>query len=173
MKSASKAITCSGLLNSSGTWKKSQILPGLFRPAVLTGNAISHQFIKTPARRWLLPERMFFFLVEKTGRYEIELRYQLPLTKRDGLSVIILPTPYALINQLSFSLTNNDADIFSPQAVSIARNFENGNTTATLVLTPSMGYLGRLETSQSRCENGKARVLRRFRLTLHPFCRRY
>src|SRR5262249_2906080 len=72
----------------------------------------------------------------KNGLYEIELQYQVPVTKRDAESGFLLPVAYGLVNQLQLTVVNLDVDVLSPQAVSIRRESLSSNTGANVVLAP-------------------------------------
>ena len=76
------------------------------------------------------------------GAFDIEVQYQLQITKRDGDSGFILPLPNGLINRATLSLVNLDVDVFSPQAVSVQRAASGTNTVATLTLSPGTAWIG-------------------------------
>ena len=61
-------------------------------------------------------------LAQKSGTFDIKLQYQLPVTKSDAESSIVLPVPFGLVNRLNLTLVNLDVDVLSPQAVSIQRD---------------------------------------------------
>jgi hypothetical protein len=67
---------------------------------------------------------------------DIEVQYQLQVTKRGAESGFTLPTTSGLINELSLTVAGLDVDVLSPQAVSVRRELKGTNTVATLVLSP-------------------------------------
>jgi hypothetical protein len=114
---------------------KGQTLPLLFEPAVLTK-------INYPARGLKLVQattggrRAQELLAQENGLYDIEVQYELQVTKRDAESGFSLPTQSALINQMKLTLVNLDVDVASPQAVSVQRDEVGSNTVAAIVLSP-------------------------------------
>jgi len=120
------------------TAERGQTLSVLLDPAVLTHLAYPEKALTLLPVSDAEPHARQLF-AEKRGDYEIEVQYQLPVTKRDADSGLSLPVPGGLINQLTLILTNLDVDLRSPQAVSIQRHADGGNTVATLVLTPGNG----------------------------------
>ncbi|MDB6022524.1 MAG: hypothetical protein JWQ04_2381 [Pedosphaera sp.] len=114
---------------------KGQTLPVLFEPAVLT-------HITYPTRALKLVEVPFGsrraqqLLAQESGAFDIEVQYQIQVSKKDGISGFALPTQNGLINQLNLILANLDVDVLSPQAVSIQRSAAGSNTVATLVMSP-------------------------------------
>lgn len=118
-------------------WQATQgrLLPLLFEPAVLTHAALTSQGLKLvqgttggrSARQLLALE---------TGSYEIELRYQLPVVKKENVSGLVLPTAYGLVNKLTLTLVNLDVDVVAPQAVSVRRDAGTTNSVVHLVLSP-------------------------------------
>ncbi|MCX6891691.1 MAG: hypothetical protein NTX51_09240, partial [Verrucomicrobia bacterium] len=116
--------------------EKGDMLPLLFEPTVLTRldyptNAL--KLLQAPvgsrAARQLLAER--------SGAFEINVRYELPVSRADSESSIVLPVPFGIVNRLSLTLVNLDVDVLSPQAVAIQRDTAGSNTVATLVLSPA------------------------------------
>jgi hypothetical protein len=71
------------------------------------------------------------------GAFDIELQYQVPVTKKETETGFVLPAQFGLVNQLTLTLVNLDVDVVSPQAVSIERKMAGKDTTATLVLAPA------------------------------------
>jgi hypothetical protein len=115
--------------------EKGRVLPLLFDPAVATAinypsNAL--KLVQAPVGS----TRVKQLLAERSGAFDIEVQYQLEVTKRDNESGFTLPTQYALVNQLDLTLVNLDVDVLSPQAVSVHRDIAGSNTVATLVLAP-------------------------------------
>jgi hypothetical protein len=112
---------------------KGQRLPLLFEPAVLTG-------IHYPAASLKLiqagQKHAQELLALETGGFDIELQYQVPVTKIDAESGFVMPAQFGLVNQLTLTLVNLDVDVVSPQAVSIERKPVGKDTVAELVLPP-------------------------------------
>jgi len=111
-------------------------LPLLFEPAVLTRVTFPTKTLK------LLPapagsRRAQQLLARESGLFEVEVQYQLQVTKKDTENGLSLPTQYGLINELNLTLLNLDVDVISPQAVSVQREAVGSNTVATLVLSPA------------------------------------
>jgi hypothetical protein len=114
---------------------KNQVLPVLWEPAVLTGLNYSTNFLEL--RPGLVDgKRTQQLRASKNGLYEIELQYQVPVTRRDTESGFLLPVAYGLVNQLQLTVVNLDVDVLSPQAVSIKRESMSSNTVASVVLSP-------------------------------------
>ncbi|HVM49346.1 MAG TPA: hypothetical protein VMU04_15065 [Candidatus Acidoferrum sp.] len=116
--------------------EKGDTLPLLFEPTVLTRidyptNALtlSAAPIGKRAARQLQ--------AEKSGAFDIQVRYELPVTKADPESSVVLPVPFGLVNRVRLTLVNLDVDVLSPQAVSVQREASGSNTVATLVLSPA------------------------------------
>ncbi len=115
--------------------EKGQTLPLVFEPAVLTR-------VKYPTRSLKLiqasvgSKRVDELLAQENGVFDLELQYQVQVTKKDVESGFALPTQYGLINQIKLTLADLDVDVFSPQAVSVQREAAGSNTVATLVLSP-------------------------------------
>jgi hypothetical protein len=115
--------------------EKGQSLPLLFEPAVLTR-------ITNTKDAWKLVQttengkRVQRVLAQQSGTFDIEVQYQLQVTKRGTESGFTLPTTCGLINELSLTAVGLDVDVLSPQAVSVRRELAGSNTVATLVLSP-------------------------------------
>ena len=127
--------------------EKGQILPLLSDPAVLTQLQypaevlrLEHQLSPvdqgagTPATNQAWFQQV---IAKKSGSFELELRYQIPLVTEDSRTGFYLPVPSGLINRLEVTLANLDVDVFSPQAVSVQRELVGSNTVAHLVLWPA------------------------------------
>ena len=120
--------------------EKGQVLPLLFEPAVLT-HVNYPKSLKLGASP--VGSRNSEQLVAQSGgAFDIEVQYQLQITKRDSDSGFSLPLPSGLINRATLSLVNLDVDVFSPQAVSVQRSTSSSNTVATLVLSPGGSWIG-------------------------------
>jgi hypothetical protein len=115
--------------------EKGQVLPLLFEPAVMTK-------INYPTSALKLVQtsgdskRVQQLVAQSSGTFDIEVQYQIQVTKLDNQSGFALPVAGGLINQLTLTLVNLDVDVFSPQAVSIQRTTSGTNTVATLALSP-------------------------------------
>ena len=115
--------------------EKGQMLPLLFEPAVLTRISYPTNSLKL-VQAAAGSRRAQQLLAQDNGTFDVELQYQLQVTRRDAESGVVLPVPYGLVNQLDLTLVNLDVDVLSPQAVSVQRNSVGSNTVATLVLSP-------------------------------------
>jgi len=82
------------------------------------------------------PKRAQHLLALEGGAFDIELQYQVPVTKKESESGFALPAQFGLVNVLTLTLDNLDVDVVSPQAVSVDRKSAGKDTTATLVLAP-------------------------------------
>jgi hypothetical protein len=123
------------------TAERGQVLPVLFEPAALTQ-------IRYPTDSLKLIQGMVGrdregstnlvraqeLRAKKSGVFEIELQYGLPIVKREGDSGFCLPTPSGLVNRLELTLQNLDVDLLSSRAVTVERNTVGTNTLASLVL---------------------------------------
>ncbi len=116
--------------------EKGDALPLLFAPAVLTRVDYPTDSLKlvksAPGSR-----DTHQLVAQKRGVFDIKVTYQLPVSKKDSESGIVLPVPYGLINRLNLTLENLDVDAFSPQAVSVERKNVGTNTVASMVLSPA------------------------------------
>jgi hypothetical protein len=115
--------------------KKGESLSLLSSPAVLTQLVL-------PKGLKLLEEgagakRSRQLLAEESGSFDIEVRYQLEVTRKGDESGIALPTPYGLINELTLTLLNLDVDVRAPDAVDTQHQTSGSNTVARLVLAPT------------------------------------
>jgi hypothetical protein len=116
--------------------QKGQVLPLLFEPAVLTrANYPAHALKLVPAL--VEGKRIQQLVAQQNGSFDIEVQYQLRVTKRDAESGFALPTQHGLVNQLTLTLPDLDVDVLSPNAVAVRReNSSTNTTTAKLVLAP-------------------------------------
>ncbi len=114
---------------------KGQRLPLLFEPAVLTKATFPNTALKL-VQASVGPKRAQHLLALESGAFDIELAYQVPVTKKDAESGFVLPAQFGIVNQLTLTLANLDVDVVSPQAVSIERKTAGKDTTAALVLAP-------------------------------------
>jgi hypothetical protein len=120
--------------------ERGQALPLLFEPAVLTHVSYpkSLKLEASPAGSSSAQQ----LVAQSSGAFDIEMQYQVQITKRDNDSSFVLPVQSGLINRITLSLVNLDVDVFSPQAVSVRRATTGSNTVATLVLSPGGTRVG-------------------------------
>jgi hypothetical protein len=116
--------------------EKGQTLPLLFDPAVLTRVTYPTKSLKL-AQTTAGTKRVQQLVAQVGGTFDIEVQYQMQVTKRENDSGFTLPVQSGLVNQLTLTLVNLDVDVLSPQAVSIQRAAAGSNTVATLVLSPA------------------------------------
>jgi len=114
---------------------KGQVLPILSEPAVLTGITFPKDPLKLTQAR-VGERRVQQLAAERAGTFDIEVKYQVQVTKGPAESVIALPTPCGLVNQLNVTVVGADVDVYSAQAVSVQRELSGTNTLAALVLSP-------------------------------------
>ena len=125
--------------------EKGQVLPLLFQPAVLTGAVYPTNDLKllrgaaTGMRGGVsnsVAPPALQLTAEKSGVFQVELRYELQVPKRGAESGFQVPVQFGLVNRLKLTVVNADVDVLSAQAVSIQREAVGSNTVATLVLAP-------------------------------------
>lgn len=114
---------------------KGQQLPVFYDPAVLTQIIYSKTALKL-MQTHINERRTHVLLAQESGAFDIELQYQIAVTKHGAESGFALPVQFGLVNQLTLTLANLDVDVFSPQAVSMDRKTDGKDTVAKLVLTP-------------------------------------
>jgi hypothetical protein len=115
--------------------EKGQVLPLLFEPAVMTRITYPTSALKL-VQTSDNSKRVQKLIAQSSGTFDIEVQYQMQVTKLENQSGFTLPVPGGLINQLTLTLVNLDVDVFSPKAVSVRRAASGTNTVATLVLSP-------------------------------------
>jgi hypothetical protein len=76
-------------------------------------------------------------LARKSGVFEIEFQYGLPVEKREADTGFVLPTCSGLVNHLNLSVLNLDVDVLASRAVAIERSTTGSNTLARMVLSPA------------------------------------
>jgi len=116
--------------------EKREILPLLFDPAVLTGISFPSNALELEPS-FVGGKSVQQLVAKRTGTFEIEIRYQLQVTKRGEETGLTLPLPYGVVNQVNLTAVNLDVDVLSPQAVSVQREVTGSNTVASLVLSPA------------------------------------
>ncbi len=114
---------------------KGQLLPLLFEPAVVTRVTYPTNALKL-VQASAGAKRAQQLLALESGAFDVEVQYQVAVTKRDAESGFTLATQFGLVNELRLTLTGLDVDVFAPQAVSVQRESRGTNTLATLVLSP-------------------------------------
>ncbi len=120
--------------------EKGGVLPLLFEPAVLTkiNYSKSLKLERAPAGSRNSQQ----LVASSAGTFDIEVQYQLQVTKREADSGFALPVAGGLVHLVTLTLANLDVDVFSPQAVSVQRSVTGSNTVATLTLTPTGSWMG-------------------------------
>ncbi len=115
--------------------EKGQVLPLLYEPAVLTHVTYPNRALKL-SQKAVGARQVQQLEAEETGVYDIEVKYQLQVVKKEGENGFYLPMPSGLVNRLDLTLANLDVDVASPQAVSVQRESSGSNTVAAIVLSP-------------------------------------
>ena len=120
--------------------EKGEALPLLFEPAVLThvNYPKSLKLESSPAGSRSAQQ----LVARSRGTFDVEVQYQLQITKLNNDNGFALPVLFGLINRATLSLINLDVDVYSPQAVSMQRSTTGSNTVATLVLAPGNAWVG-------------------------------
>ena len=120
--------------------EKGEALPLLYEPAVLTHVTYPKSLkLKSSPTGSRSAQQL---VAQSSGTFDIEVQYQLQITKLNNDSGFILPEPTGLINRATLSLVNLNVDVYSPQAVSVQRSTSGSNTLATLVLAPGSSWIG-------------------------------
>lgn len=100
--------------------QKDQLLPLIFEPAVVT-----RVTYPTNALKLVQPltggKRVHQLFALQDGAFDIEVQYQLHVGRKDGESGFTLPTQHGLVNRLTLTLTDMDADVTSAAAVAVER----------------------------------------------------
>jgi len=115
--------------------EKGAILPLLVEPAVLTRFSNPKEAFKL-TQTTVSGKRVQQLVAQRGGTFDIEVQYQLRVTKWPTENMFALPTPCGLVNELNVTVAGVDVDVFSPQAVSVQRELAGTNTVAKLVLSP-------------------------------------
>jgi hypothetical protein len=114
---------------------KGERLPVLFEPAVMT--RISHppqlKLVQAAAGN----RRAQQLLALEAGAFDIEVAYQIAVTRKEAESGITLPAQFGMVNRVTLTIAGLDVDVVSPQAVSIERKPNGKDTQAALVLAPA------------------------------------
>ena len=116
--------------------RKGELLPLLFEPGVVTQiNYPTNALRVVPS--FANSKRVLQVLAQQEGAFDIEVKYQLRVSSREGESGFSLPTQHGLVNRITLTVVDLDVDVASPSAVSVRRDAGSTNTTvATLVLAP-------------------------------------
>ena len=119
------------------TARKGQSLPVLFEPAVVTRLTFPTnglRLIQSSAEG----KRGVVVIAQQDGSFDLEVQFQVQVTKKDNESGFVLPVQFGLVNRVSLTLADLDVDVVSPQAVSVQRAATAGGkgTVANLVLGP-------------------------------------
>src|SRR5581483_1190955 len=75
-------------------------------------------------------------IAQSAGTFDIDVYYQLPVTKEAVENNLVLPVRNGLVNRLNVTVVNADVDVLSSEAVSVQRELIGSNTVARLVLSP-------------------------------------
>ncbi|HEY5044098.1 MAG TPA: hypothetical protein VIK53_19170 [Verrucomicrobiae bacterium] len=120
--------------------EKGEVLPLLFNPAVLThvNYPKSLHLEPSPAGSGSAQQ----LVADAGGTFDVEVQYQVQISRRNSDSGFTLPVPSGLINVVTLTLANMNVDVFSPQAVSVERSASGTNTVVTLVLAPGGAWIG-------------------------------
>ena len=115
-------------------------LPLLSGPAVLTRLVIPPNAIKLVEESTLTTDGSpgtRRLAARQNGVYDVEVSYQMQVSREAGRSSLAIPLPGGLINKVNLTVVNADVDVVSPQAVSVHRELEESNTVAVLALAPA------------------------------------
>jgi len=115
--------------------EKGQLLPLLSEPAVMTH--ISFPKSLKLEQAVMGSKRSQQLVALAGGTFDIEVQYQLQVTKRENDTGFVLPVQSGLINEVVLTLSDLDVDVNSPQAISAQRRAVGTNTVASLVLSPA------------------------------------
>lgn len=117
------------------TTEKGAVLPLLSEPAVLTR-------FTNPKEAFKLVQvdadgkRGQQLVAQRSGTFEVEVEYQMRVTKGATENGFALAAPCGLVNQVTVTVARQDVDVLSPQAVAVQREFTGSSTVAKLVLAP-------------------------------------
>ena len=116
---------------------KGQSLPLLYEPAVVTQITYPTNALKlvqsTPDSK-----RAQLLVAQENGTFDLQVQYQVQVTKSEADTWFVLPTQFGLVNRVTLTLADLDVDVVCPQAISIQRESTAAGqgTVATLVLPP-------------------------------------
>ncbi len=97
---------------------KGQVLPVIYEPAVITGFTYPTNALGL-IQNMVDGKRAYQLAARQDGTFDVEVRYQLPVGRKDGVSEVVVPTQFGVINRLSLTLAELDAEVSSSGAVSI------------------------------------------------------
>ena len=100
--------------------EKGQTLPLLLRTGSVDASQFSKQCSETCPGNGQLEARPTI-VAEKSGANDIEVQYEVRITKKEQETGFTLPVQYGLVNRLELTVLNNDVDVVSSQAVSVQR----------------------------------------------------
>ncbi len=120
--------------------ERGEALPLLIEPAVLTHVSYPKSLRLESSSAGSRSAQQL--VAQSSGTFDIEVQYQLQITKLNGDNGFTLPVPAGLVNRATLSLVNLDVDVYSSQAVSVQRNTSGSNTMAALVLSPGSAWVG-------------------------------
>lgn len=115
--------------------QKGESLTLLREPAVITRLAWSKDVFQL-VQSIEAGQRTQQLVAERSGAFDIDLEYQLQVTKTAPENFVILPTVCGLINRLELTVSGLDVEVIAPQAVSLQREWVGSNTVAQLLLPP-------------------------------------
>jgi hypothetical protein len=120
------------------TAERGQIMPLLFEPAALTRIRYPVDALKLLQGRSAAANSVQAqeLVAKKSGVFEIEIQYGLPVARRENETGFILPTQSGLVNRLNLTLAGLDVDVVAARAVALERSTAGTNTFARLVLSP-------------------------------------
>src|SRR5262249_7121554 len=121
----------SGTARIRWTAERGQLLPILFEPATLIRvhyptdalKLVQGVVARTDATSGTTNlVRAQELKAKKSGTFELEIEYGLPVTKREDENGFQLPTESGLVNRLDLTMQDLDVDVVSPRAVAIERS---------------------------------------------------
>lgn len=124
-----------GLARIRWNAKANQILPLVYEPAVMTRLQFPTNTLRLlpPSTSGRTAARL---LAGEAGQYEIVVEYQVRLTERAEATGFVSPLAHGLVNRISLKIEGLDVEVLSPQAVSIGRKSQPGETTAEVLMLP-------------------------------------
>jgi hypothetical protein len=121
---------------------KDRVLPIVYEPAIVTAlNYPSNEV--SLVQSMVEGKRAFQLMAKQDATVDIEVQYQLQVTRKDGESGFALPTQHGVVNRVTLNLVDLNAEVMSPSAVSIEatkptaeRSVPRTNSEYELVLLP-------------------------------------
>jgi hypothetical protein len=100
-------------------------------------------------------------LALESGAFDIELQYQVPVTKKEAETGFVLPAQFGLVNQLTLTLVNLDVDVgLAAGRFHRTKGVWQGHHGDAL-LAPANDIWIALEAAQPRCRARKRRSFTR------------